>query len=225
MANEFTEKNVMKLLDSIYNQTLSGLPGSESAEELAKSYISEGGTKEEQADSLIRWQIAKCATSGFLTGLGGLITLPVAIPANLASVIYVQLRMIAAIAYMGGYDPSNDKVKTFVYVCLCGNQAKEVLKQSLAVPLGKAVAHTAINAIPREVIKSINRAVGMKLVTKFGEKGVINLGKAVPFLGGFISGTLDGVTTNIIGDKAKEIFLVNNDVAKINEKKYYAQSK
>ena len=71
----------------------------------------------------------------------------------------------------------------------------------------------------------INRAVGMKLVTKFGEKGVINLGKAVPFLGGFISGTLDGVTTNIIGDKAKEIFLVNNDVAKINEKKYYAQSK
>ena len=65
-------------------------------------------------------------------------------------------------------------------------------------------------------------AVGMKLVTKFGEKGVINLGKAVPLLGGVISGTMDGVTTNVIGDKAKEIFLTNtNDSAET--KRYYAQ--
>ena len=223
VSKNITEKNIMEtILDPIYNQAISGLPGSESAHELAKSYISEGGTKEEQANSLIRWQIAKCATSGFLTGLGGLITLPVAIPANLASVIYVQLRMSAAIAYMGGYDPKNDKVKTFVYLCLCGNAAKDVVKDSLAVPLGKALAIAAINKVPREVIKTINRAVGLKLVTKFGEKGVINLGKAVPLLGGVISGTMDGVTTNVIGDKAKEIFLTNtNDSAET--KRYYAQ--
>ena len=35
---------------------------------------------EEAAKALIRGQLAKCSTSGFLTGLGGLITLPVAIP-------------------------------------------------------------------------------------------------------------------------------------------------
>ncbi len=226
MSKDITEKNIMEtLLDPIYNQAISGLPGCESARELANSYISDVGTKEEQADSLIRWQIAKCATSGFLTGLGGLITLPVAIPANLASVIYVQLRMSAAIAYMGGYDPKNDKVKTFVYVCLCGNAAKDVLKESLAVPLGKAVAVAAINKIPREVIKNINRVVGLKLVTKFGEKGVINLGKAVPLLGGIISGTLDGVTTNIIGEKAKEIFLLgkNYSITSSNNKNCFVK--
>ena len=40
-----------------------------------------------QLDNFISWQVAKCGTSGFLTGLGGLITLPVAIPANIASVL------------------------------------------------------------------------------------------------------------------------------------------
>ena len=52
--------------------------------------------------ALIRWQNAKCATSGFIAGLGGSITLPVSIPANISSVLYIQIRMIAAIAYMGG---------------------------------------------------------------------------------------------------------------------------
>ena len=51
---------------------------------------------------IVNYQVAKCTTSGFVTGLGGLITLPVAIPANVSSVMYVQMRMIACLAYMGG---------------------------------------------------------------------------------------------------------------------------
>ena len=42
--------------------------------------------------------------------------MPVAIPANISSVIYVQLRMVAAIARIGGYDPSDDEVRTMAYV-------------------------------------------------------------------------------------------------------------
>lgn len=38
-----------------------------------------GGAILDNTASLIRWQNSKCATSGFLTGLGGLITLPVAV--------------------------------------------------------------------------------------------------------------------------------------------------
>lgn len=153
MNEKLNENKLMTIVDNIYMQALSGLPRMESAEELAKEYLKEPGDVYEQADSLIRWQITKCATSGFLTGLGGLITLPVAILVNLASTIYVQLRMIAAIAYIGGYNPKDDKVKTFVYVCLCGNQAKEILKDSMAIPVGTVAAKAAINAIPREVIK------------------------------------------------------------------------
>lgn len=201
------EKSIVKALDSIYGNVIDGLPGAETAEELAKEYLKESGTLSEKADSLIRWQIAKCSTSGFLTGLGGFIILPVAIPANLASVIYVQLRMIAAIAYMGGYNPREDKVKTLAYVCLCGNQASEIIKESLAVPLAKVMATAAIKQIPTQVLKNINKRVGVRLITKFGEKGIINLGKAIPVLGGIIGGTIDGVTTNTIGETAKKCFI------------------
>jgi hypothetical protein len=45
------------------------------------------------------------------------------------------------------------------------------------------------------------------LVTKFGEKGIVNLGKAVLLLGGVIDGSVDGVSTNIIGRTAKKIFV------------------
>ena len=201
------ENTMVKALESIYSNVIDGLPGAETAEELARDYLRESGTLSEKADSLIRWQIAKCSTSGFLTGIGGFLILPVAIPANLASVIYVQLRMIAAIAYMGGYNPRDDKVKTLAYVCLCGNQASEIIKESLAVPLAKAMATAAIKQIPTQVLKNINKRVGVRLVTKFGEKGIINLGKAIPVFGGIIGGTIDGVTTNTIGETAKKCFI------------------
>ena len=74
-------------------------------------------------------QVLKCGTSGFLTGLGGLITLPVAIPANIGSVLYVQLRMVAGIAKLGGYDIKSDQVQTMVYLALTGSALKDVVKQ------------------------------------------------------------------------------------------------
>jgi hypothetical protein len=53
----------------------------------------------------------------------------------------------------------------------------------------------------------LNKAVGFRLVTKFGEKGVVNLGKAVPLVGGFIGGAVDGIGTNIVGKTVKKVFI------------------
>ena len=53
----------------------------------------------------------------------------------------------------------------------------------------------------------MNKAVGFRLVTKFGTKGLINLGKVVLILGGVIGGGLDAFTTNIIRNQAKNTFL------------------
>lgn len=204
--NELTEGKIAKLLDWTYEKSINGLPGADTAYEIAEDYLAKHSSVDKAVDSLIRWQNAKSATSGFLTGLGGLITLPVAIPANIASVTYVQMRMIAAIAHMRGYDLKDDQVKTFVFVCLTGQSASDILKQA-GIKLGTAVTKQAIKKIPGEIIKSINKAVGFRLVTKFGEKGIFNLGKAVPIVGGLIGGTVDGVGTNIVGKTAKKLFV------------------
>jgi hypothetical protein len=45
------------------------------------------------------------------------------------------------------------------------------------------------------------------LLTKFGQTGAVNLGKAVPILGGIIGGTFDSVSTKIIGKVAIKSFL------------------
>lgn len=202
---ELNEFKIMQVLDWSYDKAVNGLPGMETAEELAEKYISKSSSIDEAIDKFINWQQAKCATSGFITGLGGIITLPVAIPANISSVIYVQIRMIAAIAIMKGYDLKDDQVKTLVYVSLTGQAATDILKQA-GIKIGTKMSTVLIKRMPIEIIKQINKRVGFRLVTKFGEKGIINLGKCVPVLGGVIGGTVDAVGTRTIGKTAKKVF-------------------
>jgi len=197
---------IMKALDWGYDKAINGVPGLESAEELAESYKKQGGTAVEQSNALIRWQIAKAGTSGFITGLGGLLMLPIAIPANISSVIYVQLRMIAGVAHIGGHDVHEDQVKTLAYVCLCGSAAADVAKD-VGIQLGVKLTQAVIRKISGATLVRINQNVGFRLVTKFGEKGVVNLGKAVPILGGLIGGTFDSVSTNTIGNVARKTFV------------------
>lgn len=197
---------IMKALDYCYDKAVNGLPGLATAEDMANDYSGADRPMSDNARSLVRWQVAKSSTSGFITGLGGIITLPVAIPANITSVLYVQTRMIAAIAIMGKYDIRNDKVKTLVYMCLCGTAMMDTVK-GVGIQIGSKLTVKAINSISRATINKINQAVGFRLVTKFGQTGVVNLSKAVPFLGGVIGGTVDGVATKSIGTVAIKTFL------------------
>ncbi|HBC7422224.1 TPA: EcsC family protein [Serratia marcescens] len=197
---------VQKALDWAYDKAVNGVPGLDSAQELAESYIKKDGDPVTCVNALIRWQNTKAGTSGFLTGLGGIITLPVAIPANITSVMYIQIRMIAAIAHMGGYDLKTDNVRALVYTCLCGNAAKDILKEA-GIKIGTQLSKSVINKIPGEVLKTINKTVGFRLLTKYGTKGSINLVKLVPLAGGIIGGAFDGVSTNIIGNVARKTFI------------------
>jgi len=201
---------MLQALDWAYEKSINGLPGTLAAEELAEDYLSKNSYQRIKAcKHLISWQVGKCATSGFVTGLGGLITLPVAIPANITSVIYVQIRMIATIAYIGGYDIRDDSVKSFVYMCLTGNAAMAIGKE-VGIKIGSKLTENAIKKISAETIKRINQAVGFRLLTKFGEKGIINIGKAVPLIGGVIGGGFDLASTKMIGKVAMGVFLGEN---------------
>lgn len=212
MANELTESKIMKALDWAYDKAINGVAGLDSASELAADYMKQAGSRKDHANSLIRWQNTKAGTSGFLSGLGGILTMPVTIPANITSVMYVQIRMIAAIAHMGGHDLRDDRVKSLVYACLTGNAAKDILKD-IGIVVGRKLTENAIKNISGKTIVAINKKVGFRLLTKFGEKGVINLGKAVPILGGVIGATFDSVATNTIGNIARDTFIIETEYA------------
>jgi uncharacterized protein (DUF697 family) len=209
MVSNLTESIIMQALDWAYDKAVNGVPGFDSAQKMAEDYLSGDGTLRSKANSLIRWQISKAGISGFITGVGGLPAMPITIPANLASVLYVQIRMIAAIAYMGGYDLKNDKVQSLVYACLAGNAAKDVLKD-IGIVVGTKMTTQAITNVTGKTITAINQKVGFRLLTKFGEKGVVNLGKAVPLVGGVIGATVDSVATKTIGNVARDVFIGKN---------------
>ena len=206
MAKKIDQGMIMDALDYCYDKAVNGLPGLDTAEELAQSYSKGAGSSSDKAKRLVKWQVAKAGTSGFVTGLGGLITLPVAIPANITSVIYVQTRMIAAIASMGKHDIRSDEVRTLSYMCLCGSAITDVAKD-IGIQVGAKLSVNAINKISGATITKINQAVGFRLVTKFGQTGVVNLGKAVPLLGGIIGGTVDVISTKTVGKVAINTFM------------------
>lgn len=189
-----------------YDKAVNGVPGLDSAEELAACYLKKEGSLKDQINSLIRWQNTKAGTTGFVTGLGGMLTMPATLPVNITSVLFIQIRMIAAIAKMCGFDLKDDKVQTLVYVCLVGSSSSEIIKD-LGIQISGKLAIAAIKKIPKAVITKINQAVGFRLLTKFGQKGFINLGKAVPFIGGIIGGAFDVVSTNTVGNTARNLFM------------------
>jgi uncharacterized protein (DUF697 family) len=157
---------------------------------------------EKQINSLIRWQIAKCSASGFLTGLFGLMAIPVSLPANLASVFYFQIKMAAAIACIRGYDLESDEVKRFVQMCLAIEDIKKMLGD-----IGKNIGKEKLSPqVKREIILKFSRIVASKLFAKIGSKGAINITKMVPLIGGVAGGAIDGVWTKGIATAAKKNF-------------------
>ena len=204
------QEDIMKLLDSCYEKCVNGIPKvSLNVEELADDYLKKNKTTEEACKAMMKNQIAKCTTSGFITGFGGAITMPVSIPANLGSVIYVQMRMIACAAYMAGYDLKSDQTQTFIYACLAGVTVNGVIKQA-GIKFGVKFANGLVKKIPGKVLTKINQKVGFRLVTKFGTKGIVNLGKMLPGVGALVGGGLDLVETKVIAVRAYKWFILND---------------
>lgn len=212
-----TQDDIMKLLDTCYDKCLNGIPKvSPSVADMANDYLKNHPSKELACKAMLRNQIAKCTTSGVVTGFGGLLTMPVAIPANIGSVIYVQMRMIACTAYMAGYDLNSDQTQTFVYACLAGVAINNVIKQA-GIQFGVKFANGLIKKIPGTVLTKINQKVGFRFITKFGSKGLVNLGKLLPGIGALVGGGLDLVETKIIADRAYKWFMTGDFSVKDEE--------
>lgn len=207
MSEEMSEEKGIAVLDKFYSFALSGIGKEDTIKKVADYYLSKNNKSIMSAiKDFTNVQTLKCATTGFLTGLGGLITLPIAIPADVGGVLYVQLRMIMVIAYLGGHDINSDKVKAFVYACLVGMSVNDITKQ-VGIQMAGKLSANLIKKIPYSVIKQINKAVGFRLVTKAGTKGLVNLTKWIPAISGVIGGAIDHAFTKSVAKRAIEMFI------------------
>ena len=206
-TGESNDSRALQLVKKMVDTGIDGTGRLISARALAQEYLIDASydTYDERVDALIRWEASKNFGTGFITGLGGAITLPVALPAALGASLLIQARMCGAIALLYGHDDNMDRVRTLVLLSILGDAGKEAVKEA-GVKVGEQISYSAIRRVSGRTLIEINKRVGFRLVTKAGSKGVINLTKVVPIAGGVISGSADALTCRAIGNVAKNSF-------------------
>lgn len=119
-----------ELVKRIQNVGIDGVGPFKSAIEVAEECrTSCGGDVEKAVAKLVRVHVRLASTNGALTGLGGLVTLPLTIPVGMAGHYLVGARLAAGIAHLRGYDVHSEDVRTVVLLCLLGGAASEALKE------------------------------------------------------------------------------------------------
>lgn len=210
-------ENVIAFFDDLYEKSLEGIPHvSKPVKEIASDYLDKNPSKEEAAKEMLKNQIIKCTTSGVVTGFGGALTLPVTLPANVTSVLYIQMRMIACAAEIGGYTLDDDQTRTLIYACLVGASVNEVFKK-FGVDFAEKMAIAGVKKIPGKALIEINKRLGFRFITKFGETGLVNLGKLIPGLGAIVNGSFDLVSTKFVANRAYNMFIERKFDAESNK--------
>ncbi|SEB96309.1 EcsC protein family protein [Nocardioides exalbidus] len=157
------------------------------------------GDVERAIHEVIENNVRIAGAQGFATNLGGLVTMAVAIPANITGLAVIQCRMVAGIAHLRGHDLSDPRVRNAILALLLGEEqvAELVGKRKLpATPMALATAPVhdptldgAISAVVATDI--ITRVAGKRLAT--------TVGRRVPVIGGVVGMGADGYATWKVG--------------------------
>ncbi|GAA1848117.1 hypothetical protein GCM10009687_12740 [Asanoa iriomotensis] len=157
-------------------------------------------------DRLIKESMAASSTNGFVTGLGGFMTMPITLPANVAGALVINARLVGSIAYLRGYDIADPHVQTVITLATAGGTLASTL-HGVGVKIGTKLTAQAIKAIPMAVIHRINARVGFMLLAKYGtQRSVLTLAKGIPIAGGVVGAGVDATFTALVGRAAKANF-------------------
>lgn len=163
------------------------------------------GDPEAAIDKIISDHRRLAAGGGFVTGLGGFVTMSVSLPANIAGFYTLATRMTAAIAHIRGYDLRNPDLRSAILLALIGGEADALLKKAGVVSTGR-LASLATRGLPPTARMVVDKAVGFRLVAQVSEKLLPRLGQSIPFAGAFVGAGLDAYLLHKVAKTAREQF-------------------
>jgi len=169
------------------------------AEAAEKQLAEKPGDIDQAIHEVIEFNVRLAGVQGFVTNLGGLVTATMTIPANIAGVALLQIRMVAGIAHLRGYDLDDPRVRNAILACILGEDAVKVAVRKKRIPARPLAIATAPTYDP-ELNKIMAAEVTAELLTKVaGKRLVSTVGRRVPVVGGFIGAGADGFSTWKIG--------------------------
>lgn len=192
-------KQLLKVIDE-------GVGPITGSRDYAEARLAQFGDPEKAIRRVVAETTALSAMAGFTTGIGGLITLPVTLPANITGQAILNARMVGAIAHLRSWDLYDELVRNSILITIAGGTPNAVLSE-FGVAVARKSAEAAIKKLPITIVREINKRAGFMLVAKYGTKrSLITLTKLVPGVGGVIGGTVDATFTRLVGRIARKSF-------------------
>ncbi len=196
------EGTISHLVQLLMDVGIDGAGPLKSAQWIAEDARRETRTTEAAISKIARKTVARGAIGGFVTSVGGFVTMPIALPVNVVEFYVQATRMVGAIATLRGYDVDNPMVRSAILLTLVGSDADDVLaKAGLATGGGRMVS-MATSQLPPAGLLIVNKAIAFKLLRGVGEKAFSKLGRGVPLLGGLVGGGIDTWMMKRIADHA-----------------------
>ncbi|RLV48039.1 hypothetical protein D9V37_18255 [Nocardioides mangrovicus] len=182
------------------------LPGAARAAD--KLLVEHHGDVDAAVSAIVERHVRYAGAQGFLTNLGGLVTLAATIPANIAGLAILQCRMVAAVLHLRGYDLHDPRVHNAILATVLGEEAVLKLIKKRELP-GTPMALATAPAHDPDLDKVVAAQVTAALVTRVaGKKVVTTVGKRVPIMGGVIGAGTDAWATYQVGRYVRREFLV-----------------
>lgn len=193
-------------IELILDLGLDGGPRFDGASIVAWRALEEaGGDVEAAIGRLTGKHTRTVSTTGFVAGLGGVASLPVAIPTDVITLYSQGSRLCGAIAELRGYDLSSPDVRSAVAISLVGEIGSDKLRK-LDGGLASIDSVEALSKLPAQVLLAVNRRIGVRLVARMSTKSVMGLSRAIPVVSGGLWGTLDAVNLRKFARSAKANF-------------------
>jgi hypothetical protein len=159
---------------------------------------------------IIETHVRLAGAQGFLTNIGGLVTVPVAVPANIAGLALIQCRMVAAIAHLRGYDLADKRVRSGILASLLGEERMLSLIKKKKLP-GTPMAVATAPVYDEHLSTVMANEVAGEIITRMaGKRIAFTVGRRVPVVGGIIGAGTDGFATWQVGRYVDREFLPRN---------------
>ncbi|MBK6887621.1 MAG: EcsC family protein [Tetrasphaera sp.] len=194
------------LVERLLDMGIDGRRPFDSAAAVARQAAAKHPRPDDAVDEIVKDATILAAAGGFLTSMGGFITMPVSLPINVVEFYLVATRMVAAIAKVRGYDIDQPEIRSAVLLTLVGADADDLLaKAGVVVPAGR-LANLAAQRLPGPVLMVVNKAVGFRILSTAGKGVLSRFGRGVPIAGGVVGAGLDTYLLRRIADNARREF-------------------
>lgn len=172
------------------------VPGA--AESAEHALAAARGDTDKAIDEVIGTHVRLAGAQGFLTNLGGLVTMAVTAPANLAAVAVLQCHLAATILYIRDYDLADANVRDAALVCLLDDDSRRALAKDAKADVSPQSLVKGSHGL--EVRSLISRAVVGDLIAGIGGKRLAAFAaKRIPVLGGAVGAAGDALSTRRVG--------------------------